>query len=200
MAKPCSSGGILMPPGPAGRAGCSCLDRRYTARDPFPTTGFSREDHHAASRSKKVSAPVLPLKDPSLFRQQCYINGKWVDADSGKTIDVNNPATGEILGTVPNLGAAETRRAIEAANARLAGLAQEDRQGARQYPAQMVRPDDGEPGRPRHADDRRAGQAAGRGQGRDRLRRLLRRMVRRGSQARLRRHHSRSISPTSASS
>ena len=67
--------------------------------------------------AKKVSAPVLPLKDPSLFRQQCYINGKWVDADSGKTIDVNNPATGEILGTVPNLGAAETRRAIEAANA-----------------------------------------------------------------------------------
>ncbi len=67
--------------------------------------------------AKKVSAPVLPLKDPSLFRQQCYINGKWVDANSGKTIDVNNPATGEILGTVPNLGAAETRRAIEAANA-----------------------------------------------------------------------------------
>jgi succinate-semialdehyde dehydrogenase/glutarate-semialdehyde dehydrogenase len=66
---------------------------------------------------KKVTAPVLPLKDPSLFRQQCYINGKWVDADSGKTVEVNNPATGEILGTVPNLGAAETRRAIEAANA-----------------------------------------------------------------------------------
>ena len=66
---------------------------------------------------KKASAPVLPLKDPSLFRQQCYINGKWVDADSGKTLDVNNPATGEILGTVPSLGAAETRRAIEAANA-----------------------------------------------------------------------------------
>jgi succinate-semialdehyde dehydrogenase / glutarate-semialdehyde dehydrogenase len=67
--------------------------------------------------AKKTSAPVLPLKDPSLFRQQCYINGKWVDADSGKTIEVNNPATGEILGTVPSLGAAETRRAIEAANA-----------------------------------------------------------------------------------
>jgi len=65
----------------------------------------------------KKPAATLPLKDPSLFRQQCYINGKWVDADSGKTIDVNNPATGEILGTVPNLGAAETRRAIEAANA-----------------------------------------------------------------------------------
>jgi succinate-semialdehyde dehydrogenase / glutarate-semialdehyde dehydrogenase len=60
---------------------------------------------------------ALNLKDPSLFRQQCYIDGRWVDADSGKTIPVNNPATGEILGTVPNMGAAETRRAIEAASA-----------------------------------------------------------------------------------
>src|SRR6266849_5228164 len=60
---------------------------------------------------------ALNLKDPSLFRQQCYVDGKWADADSGKSIPVNNPATGEILGTVPNMGAAETRRAIEAANA-----------------------------------------------------------------------------------
>jgi succinate-semialdehyde dehydrogenase/glutarate-semialdehyde dehydrogenase len=65
----------------------------------------------------KKSASALSLKDPSLLRQQCYINGNWVDADSGKTIEVTNPATGEVLGTVPNLGAAETRRAIEAANA-----------------------------------------------------------------------------------
>jgi len=65
----------------------------------------------------KKAAPALALKDPSLLRQQCYINGKWVDADSRKAIDVINPATGEVLGAVPNLGAAETRRAIEAANA-----------------------------------------------------------------------------------
>jgi len=64
---------------------------------------------------KKPSA--LSLKDPSLFRQQCYINGQWADADSGKSIDVTNPATGEVLGTIPNMGTAETRRAIEAANA-----------------------------------------------------------------------------------
>jgi succinate-semialdehyde dehydrogenase / glutarate-semialdehyde dehydrogenase len=68
---------------------------------------------------KKPSA--LSLKDPSLFRQQCYINGQWIDADSGKTIDVTNPATGEVLGTIPNMGTAETRRAIEAANAAWAG-------------------------------------------------------------------------------
>ncbi len=60
---------------------------------------------------------ALSLKDPSLLRQQCYINGQWADADSGKTIDVTNPATGEGLGTIPNMGAAETRRAIEAASA-----------------------------------------------------------------------------------
>ena len=58
----------------------------------------------------------LPLKDPSLFRQANCIDGKWVQADSGKTIQVPNPATGEVIGEVPALGAAETRRAIEAAN------------------------------------------------------------------------------------
>ena len=58
----------------------------------------------------------MKLQDSSLFRQQCYIDGAWVDADSGATIEVNNPATGEILGAVPKMGAQETRRAIEAAN------------------------------------------------------------------------------------
>jgi succinate-semialdehyde dehydrogenase / glutarate-semialdehyde dehydrogenase len=60
---------------------------------------------------------ALNLNDPSLFHQQCYLDGRWLDADGGKTIPVDNPATGEILGTVPNMGAAEARRAIEAANA-----------------------------------------------------------------------------------
>jgi len=72
---------------------------------------------------------------------------------------------------------------------RLAGLAQEDGQGARQHSAQMVQPDDGKSGRFGNPYDRRTGQAAGRSQGRDRLWCLLRRMVRRGSQARLRRYH-----------
>ena len=58
----------------------------------------------------------LPLKDPSLFRQANYIDGKWIEADNGATLTVRNPATGEPIGTVPALGAAETRRAIEAAN------------------------------------------------------------------------------------
>ena len=61
----------------------------------------------------------LPLRDPSLFRQACAVGGKWIEADDGKTIAVRNPATGEVVGTVPAFGAAETRRAIEAANAAL---------------------------------------------------------------------------------
>src|SRR5436189_290732 len=59
----------------------------------------------------------LDLADPDLFRQQCLVGNAWCDADSGKTFDVRNPATGQALGTVPSMGAAETRRAIEAANA-----------------------------------------------------------------------------------
>jgi succinate-semialdehyde dehydrogenase/glutarate-semialdehyde dehydrogenase len=57
----------------------------------------------------------VQLKDSSLFRQQAYIDGAWVDADNGQTLKVNNPATGELIGSVPKMGVAETRRAIEAA-------------------------------------------------------------------------------------
>jgi succinate-semialdehyde dehydrogenase/glutarate-semialdehyde dehydrogenase len=60
---------------------------------------------------------TFSLQDPDLFRQQAYIGGRWCDADSGATLKVNNPATGEILGTVPMMTANETRRAIEAAKA-----------------------------------------------------------------------------------
>ena len=59
----------------------------------------------------------LQLKDAKLFREQCYIDGSWQDADNKSTFTINNPATGVKLGTVPKMGTAETRRAIEAANA-----------------------------------------------------------------------------------
>ena len=62
-------------------------------------------------------AASLELKDPTLFRDACYIDGKWLAADSNQTIDVTNPASGEVLGTIPKMGADETRRAIDAANA-----------------------------------------------------------------------------------
>jgi len=56
------------------------------------------------------------LKNPELFRQQVYIDGKWCAAENGSTLEISNPATGEVIGTVPNLGAAETRQAIESAH------------------------------------------------------------------------------------
>lgn len=58
----------------------------------------------------------MQLDDIKLFRQQAYVNGAWADADSGEKLKVNNPATGEIIGGVPKMGATETRRAIEAAD------------------------------------------------------------------------------------
>ena len=57
----------------------------------------------------------MKLSDSKLFRQQCYLNGQWADADSGETIDVTNPVDNSVIGTIPKMGAAETRRAIEAA-------------------------------------------------------------------------------------
>ncbi|MBP9129682.1 MAG: NADP-dependent succinate-semialdehyde dehydrogenase [Steroidobacteraceae bacterium] len=60
---------------------------------------------------------TLNLKDPTLLRQQCYIDGQWLDARAGGSKPVTNPATGAVLGTVPFMGADETRAAIEAAAA-----------------------------------------------------------------------------------
>ena len=57
----------------------------------------------------------VALSDPRLFRQAAYIDGGWVEARSGSDIDVDNPATGEVIGVVPKLGAAETRTAVTAA-------------------------------------------------------------------------------------
>ncbi|WP_062111915.1 NAD-dependent succinate-semialdehyde dehydrogenase [Aureimonas sp. AU40] len=57
------------------------------------------------------------LSDPSLLRQETFIAGEWAGAASGATIEVTDPATGEVIGTVPDCGAAETRAAIEAAEA-----------------------------------------------------------------------------------
>ena len=57
----------------------------------------------------------MQLKDPRLLRQQCFIDGAWCDAEQGGKLPVTNPATGAVLGSIPNMGATETRRAIEAA-------------------------------------------------------------------------------------
>jgi len=57
----------------------------------------------------------VDLRDPKLFRQACYIDGAWIDSAAKQTIDVDNPATGDVIGTVPKLGRAETKQAIDAA-------------------------------------------------------------------------------------
>lgn len=58
----------------------------------------------------------LSLKDTALLRRAAYIDGAWCAADSGKTVDILNPASGNLVGEVPLMGATETRRAIEAAS------------------------------------------------------------------------------------
>ena len=61
----------------------------------------------------------MQLQDTRLFRQQAFIDGQWCDADSGAQLQVVNPATRQILGHIPDMGAAETRQAIAAASAAL---------------------------------------------------------------------------------
>ncbi|MXZ37429.1 MAG: NAD-dependent succinate-semialdehyde dehydrogenase [Holophagales bacterium] len=69
----------------------------------------------AASVATRVPATRIELADPGLLRDQAYVDGQWVAADSGETFAVENPATGEVLAEVACCGGAETRRAIEAA-------------------------------------------------------------------------------------
>ena len=73
---------------------------------------------------------MLKLNDPTLLRTQCLIDGSWVGADDGRTLDVTNPASGAIVAAVPHAGAAETRRAVAAAERAMVGwkaLTAEDR-------------------------------------------------------------------------
>ena len=63
-----------------------------------------------------VSDLTFQLKDKNLFKQQCFIDGEWVDSDSGDTFDVYNPSDLSLVGTMPNVSKNETIRAIEAAN------------------------------------------------------------------------------------
>jgi succinate-semialdehyde dehydrogenase/glutarate-semialdehyde dehydrogenase len=61
------------------------------------------------------AAVSLDLEDPSLLRQECLVGGSWIPAASGGTFPVHDPATGALLGSVPDMGAAETRQAVTAA-------------------------------------------------------------------------------------
>ncbi|HEX3058904.1 MAG TPA: aldehyde dehydrogenase family protein, partial [Usitatibacter sp.] len=74
---------------------------------------------NAAVVQSRSIAPAL--KDPQLFREQCFVDGLWVEADSHARIGVDNPADGSMVGSVPDMGVAETKRAIAAAQAALPG-------------------------------------------------------------------------------
>jgi succinate-semialdehyde dehydrogenase/glutarate-semialdehyde dehydrogenase len=67
------------------------------------------------ARTSSTPAAGVQLNDSALFRDRCFINGAWVGSSSGSLIPVDNPATGDVIGSVPSLGRAETRQAIEAA-------------------------------------------------------------------------------------
>ena len=87
------------------------LDYRY-----HPGGGTLPGPPGAKAMNTQPTPPIAALlSDPGLLRMQCPIGGAWHDADAGATCEVTDPATGQGLGTVPDMGAAETRRAIEAA-------------------------------------------------------------------------------------
>jgi succinate-semialdehyde dehydrogenase/glutarate-semialdehyde dehydrogenase len=67
----------------------------------------------------KERSAIPTLKDPKLFRDRAYVDGQWIEAEGRKRLDVDNPADGAVIGSVPDMGTTETRRAIAAANAAL---------------------------------------------------------------------------------
>src|SRR5262249_9365826 len=73
---------------------------------------FMKSPTSSSSFSTQVG---VELSDSRLFRQAAYVDGRWIDARTGDVSNVDNPATGEILGTVPNLHVADARAAIDAA-------------------------------------------------------------------------------------
>ncbi|HEU4516086.1 MAG TPA: NAD-dependent succinate-semialdehyde dehydrogenase [Steroidobacteraceae bacterium] len=77
----------------------------------------------AKDDSRLAPAGGLRLEDPALLKEQCFVNGQWLDAPGGTTLPVHNPATGATLGTVPAFDAAATEKAVAAAHAAFPGWA-----------------------------------------------------------------------------
>jgi succinate-semialdehyde dehydrogenase/glutarate-semialdehyde dehydrogenase len=82
----------------------------------------------------------MKLNDLTLFRRACLIAGRWIEAEGRSATTIRNPATGEALGAVPDLGEAETVEAIEAAAAAQKTLGKEDCRGARRHSQGMASP------------------------------------------------------------
>ncbi|KAJ5579901.1 uncharacterized protein N7459_005886 [Penicillium hispanicum] len=81
-----------------------------------PQYPFSIPPPPAAKRLYTMEHSRPDLKDPSLFIEKCYINGEWVGAQSGKTFEVHDPATGKLIGTCPELDVADVEKAVQAAS------------------------------------------------------------------------------------
>src|SRR5450631_4064586 len=71
--------------------------------------------YRSCRSTRRLNSPLMKLKDPLLFREQCFIDGRWASAANGATLTVHNPATATALGHIPNMGTEETRSAIAAA-------------------------------------------------------------------------------------
>src|ERR1044072_7667819 len=84
-------------------------------------TSFSPLPEIQPERPAMTDVQTLALKDRSLLREAILIDGQWIQADSGRTIEVRNPANGALIARVPDAGEAETRRAIAAAERALVG-------------------------------------------------------------------------------
>ncbi|KAL4869410.1 hypothetical protein BDV12DRAFT_167720 [Aspergillus spectabilis] len=82
---------------------------------PRPRYPLTMPSHIHAKRFIATNYTIPPLKDKSLFIQKAYVNGEWVDAESGKTFEIHDPATGKLIGTCPEFSASDTEKAIQAA-------------------------------------------------------------------------------------
>ena len=96
-----------------------------------------------SARSRIAIVSLVTALETDLLREQAYVDGAWVDADSGETFPVVDPATGATIAAVPRMGAAETRRAIEAAQRALPAWKQRTAKDRAADPTQALRPDDG---------------------------------------------------------
>ncbi|KAL4954752.1 Aldehyde/histidinol dehydrogenase [Aspergillus filifer] len=83
---------------------------------PRPRYPYTMPSNNLPKRLYATGYNVPPLKDQSLFIQKAFVNGEWVDAESGKTFEIHDPATGKLIGTCPEFSASDTEKAIQAAN------------------------------------------------------------------------------------
>lgn len=91
----------------------STVSRTPVLRSQIRSTNHLRLLSSSAARQ---AHQIPPLSDKTLFKEQCYINGKWVNAQSGKTFEVHDPATGKVIGTMPEMDKHDTNDAIKAAS------------------------------------------------------------------------------------